>query len=230
LKYTFNAQRFYRGLRDGDLRFDTPEVAEMMTNLRAVFPRYADPAVLTTGGQYAAFLRGSAAMMADGSWSLARLRADMDRPDAKRLADLGLTPETLEPFEWDVFAFPPMLGGRTQSAQVRPPEGATGYELCVVEKNARQTALVMDFLMFWLSEPGYSVFVAAQEETGEWTPGGEPLVVGVDYPRFDDLWEKSSQKGIASPEYGDFVVNGAGGPTAEVPRKLFGDCMRGTLD
>ena len=40
-QYTYNVQRFLKGIRDGVLRFDTPQMEQIVANMAAIFPKYA---------------------------------------------------------------------------------------------------------------------------------------------------------------------------------------------
>lgn len=229
-KYTYSPQRFYLALREGLLRYDTGAFAEMAGNLAEVFPAFSNPDLFVRGEQYSPFLLGEAALMVDGSWSLALLNRDLDGITDERAAELGIEPDAVQAFEWDVVEFPPMEGGFVQSETVRPPESAAGYSLCAVDKGTDRTAMVMDFLMYWMSEPGYDRFVGGQVRAGDLLPQGPPLVANVSYPpEISDLLERVQQKGILAPRYGDFWVAGGGGRTSDDLQSLFTDLLQGKL-
>lgn len=230
MRYTFSPQRFYQALRARRLRFDTPAVTEIMSNLGRVFPRYADAAVLLGGDHYTPFLQGKAAMMVEASWALVQLERDLDQLSAERANELGIDASTVQRFEWGVFDFPPMVSSLAGSEVVRVAEQAVGYEIGVVAKGEEQTAMTMDFLMFWLSKPGYTAFLEAEETSPTWLPEGFPLVVDVSYP--DDvakLQEKVVQKPSPLGAYSDFWVSGAGGKSTQDLRALFGEAVQGRV-
>lgn len=227
-KYTYSPQRFYKGLRDKELRYDTEAFAELVDNLTKVFPAYSNPDLFVRDDQYTPFLQGEAAMMIDGSWALSQLTEDLEGPTPERLDELGISANSVRRFEWGVFDFPGMRGDLVRSENVRPPERATGYFLGAVDKDAERTAMVLDFLMFWISEPGYQAFVDGLVEADELEPQGPPLVEGVTYPaEIDELFQNVERKGVVGPKYGGFWVAGAGGKTSEDLQSLFVDALRG---
>ncbi|GAB3436525.1 hypothetical protein GCM10027569_90030 [Flindersiella endophytica] len=228
VRYTFSPLRFYQALKDRRLRFDTPAVIEIMSNLGRIFPRYADSATLLSGDHYVPFLQGRAAMMVEASWALVQLDRDLDKLSAERANELNIDPGSVQRFEWGVFEFPPMVSSLASSI-VRVPEPTVGYEIGVVGKGDEQTAMTMDFLMFWLSKPGFSAFLDAEQSSPGWVPEGFPLVTEVAYP--DDvakLQEKVRLTGNPIGVYSDFWVSGGGQATQDL-RGLFGQAIQGRV-
>ncbi|HEY8458415.1 MAG TPA: extracellular solute-binding protein [Actinopolymorphaceae bacterium] len=227
--YTFSWQRFYAGLRNGDLRFDTPEMLDLVTNLAQVFPRYAGPDFFVPGEPYAAFLRGDAAMMVDGLWVLPTLAQDLTELSPERSLELGVEPESVQPFEWDVFELLPMQGVDART-DVRAPEDLAGNLVSVVDKGPVHNEMVMDFLMFWFSEPGFSAYMQGEIDAGELYPQGPPLVAGVEYPAdLAELFSGVEPRGVMRARYADFWLNGAGGRTSRDLRTLFARFLRGEM-
>lgn len=226
-KYTYSAQRFYQALKAKTLRYDTPAMVELVTNLIRVFPQYSNGDFFAYTDQYLPFVQGKAAMLVDGSWSLTLLHKDLQSLTESRAKKLGIKPGKLQPFDWDVFEFPPMEGPLVES-RPRPPEGTTGYHLGVVEKEPGHTEMVMDFLMFWLSKPGYTAFLQGTSDAQELAPAGPPMVNGIEYPRdIADLLGKVQQKGIVGPAYGSFWVNGPGsGRATQILQALFTNVLQ----
>ena len=229
--YTFSPQRFYRGLKEKTLRFDTPAMVELITNFSRVFPQYSTDDFFARTDQYTPFLQGTTAMMVDGSWSLPLLRKDLEAISPERLQQLGIAEASVKPIEWDVFEFPSMRGPLVQ-ADVRPPESMTGNYLGVVDKSPERTEMVMDFLMFWASKPGYSAFLQGQSESAQAPPPRGPAMVdGVQYPKeIQDSFSKVQQKGVVGPSYGGFWVNGAGGTSRQDLRNLFVSALQRRID
>lgn len=226
-KYTFSPQRFYLALRDRVLRFDTSAVVELMANLTRIFPEFTDPTALHGGDHYVPFVQRKTAMMVESSWALVQLSRDLDQISVERASELGIEVGSVQPFEWGVFEFPPMVSTVARSSIVRVPERAVGYEMCVVEKSAAQTAMTMDFLMFWLSKPGYTAFQQAEQASVGWVPRGFPLVADVAYPEdVRNQLERVEQKGTTLPAYGDFWVKGAGGKSSQDLRVLFTEAVQ----
>ncbi|WP_020577606.1 ABC transporter substrate-binding protein [Actinopolymorpha alba] len=219
--YTFSPQRFYAGLKDRALRFDTPRVADIIGNFSRVFPEFSTSDFFVRSDQYTPFLQQRAAILVDGSWTLTRLPKDLQGISADRLRRLDIEQGTVRAFEWDVMEFPPMSGSRVQ-AGVRSPESTGGEYLSVVDKGVGRTEMVMDFVMFWISRAGYSAFVRGQGEAKELTPQGPSMISGIDYPKdIQDRISRVEPKGITGPAYGGFWVNGAGGRSTDALRNLF---------
>ncbi len=228
--YTFSQQRFFRGLKEKTLRYDTPAMVEIITNFTKVFPQFSTTDFFARTDQYTPFLQGKAAMMVDGAWSLPLLRQDLEGIPLKRLQKLGIAEASVKPFEWDVFEFPPMRGPLVQ-ADVRVPEGTTGNYLCAIDKNADRTEMVMDFFMFWISKAGYSAYSQGLADAKSLPPRGPAMVKGIQYPKeVQDLFDKVEQKGVLGPAYGDFWVNGVGGPTGKGLKDLFVSALQRKLD
>lgn len=229
-KYTYSPQRFYQALKDQTLRFDTPAMVELITNVIRVFPQYSNGDFFAYTDQYLPFLQGEAAMLVDGSWSLTLLAKDMEGLTPARAKKLGVQQKPVRKFEWDIFEFPAMEGPLVQS-RPRSPEGTTGYYLSVVDKDRSHTAMVMDFLMFWMSKPGYSEFLRGTAAANELAPAGPPMVNGIQYPKdVQDLLGKFQQKGVIGPSYGSFWVNGAGGRSTQAFQGLFTDVLQRRID
>lgn len=191
--YTWNVARFYKGIRDGQIRYDTPAMAEYITNMKKIFPKYAtsDMYVLTGADTYPLWLQGKVALFIDASSALARVTSDMKNLDnQQRLQELKIDPNTkLKSFAWGAFPQPPMTGGLV-NAPNRVFQSITGEYIGVVDKNQQQTDMVMDFIKFWVSAPGYDAWINGYQGTDRgWQPGGPLLVNGVDVPKqFSDLF------------------------------------------
>ncbi|MBP1988598.1 ABC-type glycerol-3-phosphate transport system substrate-binding protein [Paenibacillus eucommiae] len=183
LKYNFNQARFYKGIKDGTIRFDTPEVAELVTNMAKLFPKYAQKDFFVSNDDYPLFLQQKAAMIIDGTWSLPTVKKDMENlNDPKRLEELQIKDSgALKPFEWGTFENPPMVGSLVQGP-VRSVESATGEYISIVDKNQEQSDMVLDFVMFWLSKPGYQAWVDGQVKANKFIPGGPIMIKGVEVP------------------------------------------------
>lgn len=189
-KYNKNFSRYYAAIRDGKYRFDTPEMADMMRNLAKVFPRYASPLLFVEATEYSQFLQQQVAMIIDGTWSLGGLTRDMrslTNLTAERMKQLGITETTrLQPFNWGTFENPAMTGPLVRFPNVRSVESATGVYASIINKSAEQTEMVLDFLMFWFSQPGYQAFVdgALRDplSPGGYSASGPIMVRGVKIP------------------------------------------------
>jgi len=182
-KYNFNQARFYKGIKDGTIRFDTPEVAELVKNMAMLFPKYAQKDFFVASDEYQLFLQQKAAMIIDGTWTLPTLTKDMaNLNDPKRLEELQIKDSgALQSFEWGTFENPAMEGPLVQGP-VRSVESATGEYISIIDKNQEQSDMVLDFVMFWLSKPGYQAWIDGQVKANKFTPGGPIMVKGVEVP------------------------------------------------
>lgn len=182
-KYTVNNLRLFAGIRDGKIRFDTPEMADFIGNMAKVFPRCASPNLFVeSGAYYSEFLQQQVAMIAH--WSVpvvANDMASMDKFSAERLKDMKIEDAAkLKSFNWGTFNFPSMEGSLVQ-APARGIESATGVYGSIIDKNSAQTELAVDFLTFWFSQPGYQAYVNSglADTKTPYVPGGPIMVRGV---------------------------------------------------
>lgn len=184
--YTPSRVRYLQAIRDGKIKFNTPETVELVTNLSKVFPKYASKSLFVDTTDYSEFLQGQVAMIIDGSWSLPGLARDMQNINsltAEQLETLKIEDASgLKAFEWGTFENPPMTGGLVK-APVRSVESASGVYGSVINKDAEQTAMAVDFLMFWLSAPGHQAYInGALASPAGYSPAGPIKVSGVTLP------------------------------------------------
>jgi len=211
--YTLNLQRYYAGLQSGELRFDTPEMAEIVRQMSRIFPQYAVPDFYTTNLNdiYNRFISQQAAIMLNGSWSRYSLLRDFTAMSPERLEALGLTDTELEPFEWGTFENPPMENPMVISP-VRTSESATGEYISVIEKDQQQTDLTLDFVKFWLSYAGYTPYLEAMAQSPTATFSGPLRVQDVrDVPEVEALWEDIQWMGSSSASYNYEFLSWGGG-------------------
>ena len=88
---------------------------------------------------------------------------------------------SLRPFRWGTFETPPQVNPLVV-APVRGTESASGQYISVIDKDQPQTDLVMDFVMFWLSAPGYQTSVDGAAAANQFIPAGRIMVRGVQIP------------------------------------------------
>ena len=160
--YTYNGARFLQGIRDGVLRFDTPEVAEQARNMAAAWPTYANEDMFVRGDAYPLFIQQEVAMVPAGTGWMPSFTQDMEGLTPERLEALGIETD-VSSFEWGIFHRPTMEGplkkGWTKNVQ-----GGAGQWLSILDKTAEKTDAGVDFLMFWMSKAGYEPFHRAEEE------------------------------------------------------------------
>jgi ABC-type glycerol-3-phosphate transport system substrate-binding protein len=206
--YTYSVQRFYKGMKDGKLRFDTDRVADLVTNFAKIFPTYATGDFFVLEDNYAPFLQQQAAMMINGSWSLPSLNQDLASLTPARLKELKIKAGSIKPFKWGTFENPPMQGNLIQS-KVRSVESAAGEYISIVNKDAKTTALVKDFTMFWLSKAGYQPYMDAYVKAGNWAPAGPVQIKGLDLPKANAVFDDMKFLGNAECNYNGFWTGGA---------------------
>lgn len=227
--YTYSPQRFYGGIAKGDLRFDTPSVTELVANLARVFPRSATKDFYVLTDAYTPFLQQQTAIMLGGTGDLGTLSRDLAELTPERLKELGIKPGSVRPFEWGVFENPAMEGDLVK-CKPRSVESSSGEYLSVIDKNAEQRALAVDFCMFWLSSAGYSPYLDAQIESGEFVASGPCRVRGVEYPQdVQERFEMVQLMGNAEVLYNQFWTAGPDQETRTDLRNLLKQALDGRV-
>ncbi len=182
--YTFSLQRFYRAVRDGEWRFDNPELTFWMNSWMAEGKDYTLPDLYAKPDIYVHFLQQKAAMIYDATWSFGTLQKDLRVIDDQRREQLKLGQDIkIKPFSWGSFGVPSLEGPLTDGP-VGSIESVTGEYVSVVQREQAQTDLAMDFLMFWLSPKGYQPWLDGLYLKG-YTSQGPVLVRGVTEPMDD---------------------------------------------
>lgn len=217
--YTFSPQRYYAGVRDGSLRFDTAEVADMIANTAKVFPKYAPAEFALSGDVYPNFLAQKGAMMANTPGALVSLQKDMKTSG--------------ESFEFGYFPFPNMTGSLIQTTKTRAVESITGDYVSVIDKSQKQTALVMDFMNFWLSSAGYGTYLKGAASDSTWAgPDGPLLIKDVQDPEpYTHAFDKLPSRGNAEASYNILFLNwgnGQGNFRTE-SQQIYLDALKGSL-
>jgi raffinose/stachyose/melibiose transport system substrate-binding protein len=209
--FTFSVQRFWRAIRDGEIRADTPEVAEIARNMAQVYPQYATGDFFVIGDPYPTFLQQQAAMMPDGSYTLNTLRQDLESLSPERLEALGIDPTDVSTFEWGIFQNPSMEGELVKSRS-RSVEGGAGEYVSIVDKTQEQTDLVVDFVRFWLSPAGYEPYNTAYAAAEGFSPSGPPRIPGIeDPPEVAALFDLMEPMGSAEYDYYQIWTSGQSG-------------------
>lgn len=228
-KYTYSPQRFYKGILDGKLRFDTPEVADLVKNMAAVFPRYATKDFFVIADPYTPFLQQQVAIMTNGSWSLPTLTNDLASLSPARLKELKIKPGAVRTFTWGTFENPPMQGALVKSP-VRSVESASGEYVSIVGKTQQQTNLALDLLQFWLSKPGYQPYLSGYAKSGRFTPAGPLAVEGVEYPAADQkLFRQVRFLGNAEASYNGAWTSFVGGDIQKDQFGLLQNALQGKI-
>jgi ABC-type glycerol-3-phosphate transport system substrate-binding protein len=227
-KYTYNIQRFFQGIRDGKLRYDTPEMTDLVKNMAQIFPKYATEDFFVISDPYAPFLQQQAAIMVNGTWSLPTLENDMKAMSPERLKELKIEGADIKPFEWATFENPPIEGPLVKGP-VRSVESASGEYLSIIEKDQAQAEMALDFLMFWTSKPGYQVWNDASIKSGRHAPGGPLEINGVeDPPELQKRFDSVTFMGNAETNYNNFIGWG-GGNLAIDAQNLYKEALEGKM-
>jgi hypothetical protein len=227
--YTYNAQRFMKGVQDGTLRFDTPQIAEIVTNLKTIFPQFATEDMYVTTDTYPKFLQQQVAIIPDGSWNLGQLTADMAELSPERLAELEIEADSVATFNWGTFENPAMEGDLVLCAP-KSVESASGEYISVIEKDQAQTDLSVDFAMFWLSAAGYQPWLDAQWAQPGFSPAGPLQVTGVQVPPQEEtLFADLQELGNAEANYNGFWTAGGGAQHTENLHNLLAEALNGNI-
>ena len=154
------------------------------TNFAKVFPKYAgEDAMFGTdsNGAKALFYQGKAAMMINGGWGITMFMNDMKALEAgEDVVDAaGNVISDIKTFTLGTFNMPSMEGAGIE-APARTIEVANGFLGCVSKDQAHNDQVV-DFLMYYSSEAGMSVYLNSAIAAGA-CPSGASLVYGVEYP------------------------------------------------
>ncbi len=183
-KVTQNPVRAFAAVKDGTRRGDTDGAKAVWTNFAKVFPTYAGgDAFFGTNfnGGKTLFYQGKAAMMVNLASGIVEYDNDMKAAEAgEEVTDSdGNTIENVKRFNLGSFDMPSMTGDEFE-ADARTIEVATGF-VGAISKNQEHDDQVVDFLMYYSSEEGQSIFLNAGIEDGL-VPQGKSLVYGVTYP------------------------------------------------
>ena len=193
-RVTINVVRHLKALRDGEIRFDTPEMVDMMEQVGRIFKTEngfvpegwagtsdAYPLFLTqkaamwqvTGGFFTSFPK-DVAKLAEGAYYTAPEGEEVATPSTEELA--------ASVFEYDVFAFPtidtPLVQGKARANEL-----TAGY-LTIPRKDRAQNDLEVDFLMYWASPDGMALYLENKLDPNNLQGGisGPPLIKGVELP------------------------------------------------
>ena len=166
---TLNPLRWYKAIEDGQIKFNSPKTVDLVTNLKKIFPTYAEPAFFTSdiNSPETLFLQQKAAMFMWGTFGLSTLAQD--------IASLK------HPFGWGSFQDPSMTGPLIE-APAQSVESSSGEYLSAINKNQYQTNMDVNFLQFWLHKTGYQAWVNGEVKSGQFSPAGPLLVHGVKLP------------------------------------------------
>lgn len=186
---SINVVRHLVALRDGAIRFDNECTAEMMDNLGRIFKTangFVPEGWMGISDTYPLFLTQRAATRL---WTGA-VYTQFSK-DIKALAEgvyedqAAVTEDAAKAaveFEFGTFAFPTMEGPCVQ-AKARANELPSGY-LALPKKDRAQNDLEVDFVMFWTSPEGMSIYLDNKLDEQNLQGGiqGPTIIKGVELP------------------------------------------------
>lgn len=227
-KYTYNRQRYYQAVRDGVLRFDTPQVAEIVRQTSLVFPKHAVADFFVIGDPYPRFIAQQAAIMFNGTWALPSLQRDMEDMTAERLEELGLSPDDVQSFGWSTFEMP-SIEHELVLTQAKTVESSTGEYVSIVDKSQAQTDLTLDFVMFWLSKAGYGPYNEARIANGGGASGPLRIMDVQDPPEIQVLFDNIEFLGNAEATFPSEFLSWGGADIQVEAREIWKQGLEGTI-
>ncbi len=234
-KVNRNLVRCYAAIHDGTYSVKTDGMKTVWSNFGKVFPQYAGNDVMfgtNEGGAMSLFYQGKAAMIVTGGWSIIRFANDMEAlAQGGEIKDAdGEVIEGVTGFELGSFNMPSMEGEGIE-APARTIEVATGFLGCV-SKSQEHDDLVVDFLMYYSSADGMSVFLEAALADG-YVPQGSSLIYGVEYPEYiANAFDNLDLVGNCQKEYCQTLSRGFAG-IPESYRSFYNYCydyLSGSID
>ncbi|WP_433938075.1 ABC transporter substrate-binding protein [Paenibacillus lautus] len=199
-KVSTNELRMYQAIKNkvGPYKVEgNPAWREVMTNLKTLFGYAPDGFMGMSEEQaYKLFLTGKAATMValpSSYWQLPK-----DFADAEKTGESG----GVKSFDFGFFNMPSMEGELVQ-APARTIHIYTGF-YGFVKKNAEQTALNVDFMMYLTSPEGYKVYLEAIQNSKDASLNGAPLLNDIELPEemkktFESFDAIGNTEGLNSP-------------------------------
>jgi len=199
-KVSINIVRHLKALRDGEIRFDTPETVDMIEQVGRVFKTehgFVPEGWLGMNDAYPLFLTQKAAMRQDHGGFFTRFPKDIAKlaegeyyavPEGEATPTPSAEEKAATVFEYGTFAFPtidtPLVQGKARANEL-----TSGY-LTVPKKNRKQNDLEVDFLMFWTSPEGMAIYLENKLDPNNLQGGiaGPPLIKDVELPPEVDVF------------------------------------------
>ncbi len=222
-KVNQNPVRAYKAIVDGDYDPASEGMKTVWTNFAKIFPKYAggDAFFGTTDG-VPLFYQSKAAMYIDTGSRLVSFKLDMDKLAAGEQIMAGNGEDEItgvKKFEMGTFNMPSMEGPGIE-APARTVEVATGF-FGAVKKDKEHDAMVVDFLMYFSSTEGQSLYLNTGLENGM-TVQGPSLVNDVQLPdEYAQLFENLEFVGNTQKGYGQMMARGAPGDVQNSLREWY---------
>lgn len=207
---TRNPVRFYKSIKDGTFTPDTEGMKTVWTNFAKVFPKYAGNETMfgtNKDGSQTLFYQGKAAMTVNGGWGIMEFANNMKAiNNGESISVKENVVEDAKVFTLGTFSMPTMEGAGIE-APVRTIEVPEGF-LGAVSKGQEHDELVVDFVMYYSSKEGMSVFLDAAIAAG-FAPSGPSLVYDVNYPEeVANAFANVKYVGNAQKNYGNALSRG----------------------
>jgi len=169
---TDNWTRFYKAFFDGDINVGDDRYKFWMSELHKVFPKYSGGEAFWGTDFWGAFLlfqKEEAAFFNHFTSFIPYMMGVNDDGDP------------IVPFRVGSMKVPSLTGPYAQGPS-RTSEGeGSGVYMGAINKSKEQNDLVMDFIMYFTSPQGYSIFLNAAIPAG-YDVSGSPLIKGVELP------------------------------------------------
>ena len=175
-----NIARHLAALRDGDIRFDTECTIEMMEQIGRVFKTehgFVPDGWTGISDAYPLFLTQKAAMwMASGGFFTSFPKDIKSLSEGAYGGDNPVEAQAATLFDYGTFSFPSLQSPCVQGS-ARANELTSG-SLAIPQKDRAQNDLEVDFIMFWTSPQGMSVYLENKLDPANLQGGisGPPLI------------------------------------------------------
>lgn len=181
-----NIARHLAALRDGDIHFDTECTIEMMEEIGRVFKTehgFVPDGWTGISDAYPLFLTQKAAMwMASGGFFTSFPKDIKSLSEGVYGGQNAVEAQAATLFDYGTFSFPnlqsPCVQGNARANEL------TSGSLAVPLKDRAQNDLEVDFIMFWTSPQGMSIYLENKLDPNNLQGGisGPPLIKGVTLP------------------------------------------------
>lgn len=176
---TVNPVRLMKAIQDGTYAADSPGTKFVTEQLHRLLPYYAGGEnYYGTDYPQSSFYRGDVAMMVEGAYAVPRYYAALEKELAMAEDDPNYTLSIMQ-FEVGTFNMPSMEG-QYVLAPARTIEVPVGF-YGIIDKGKENTDKVIDFMMYFSSKEGFTLYQQALIENGG-VPTGSVLIDGVELP------------------------------------------------
>lgn len=214
-KVNYNTVRAFKAVKDGAYYVDDG-MKTVWQNFAKIFPKYTGgDAFFGTKDPIPLFYQGKAAMIVDGAWRLVVFKNDMAKVSSgEAVTSNDEKIEGIQKFDLGTFNMPSMEGEGIE-APARTIEVANGF-IGAIKKDKAHDDLVVDFLMYYSSEEGYTKWLNAGL-AAEMVPNGPSLVYNVELPAdLKEAYSSLSFVGNSQKGYGQMLARGLAGTSGDI--------------